>query len=121
MPEECKAELKALKPSTHSLLVADCPNRIGNCMICKDYHSMLHLRRVTAYVLQAVQTFKTLKEQPRAKGHQVALTAEDLSNAEKMWIAEAQFSLIKDQNFDQWKKQLDLFRDKAGLWRCGEG
>ena len=28
LPEECKAELKALKPSTHSLLVADCPTEL---------------------------------------------------------------------------------------------
>ena len=85
-------------------------------MACEDYYSMLHLRRVTAYVLQAVQALKTLKEQ---KDRKVAQTAKELCSAETMWIAEAQLSLIKDQNLGQWKRQLDLFLDQAGLWRCG--
>ena len=120
MPEECKTELKITKPSTHNLLVSECSRRIENCMTCEDYCSMLRLCRITAYVLKAVQAFKALKKRPTTEGHQVDLTAEELSNAEILWIAESQLSLIKDRNFEQWKSQLGLFLDEAGLWRCDE-
>ena len=46
----------------------------------------------------------------------------DLSNtkleAERLWILECQRMLGTDKNFKHWCRQLDLFQDETGLWRC---
>ena len=42
-----------------------------------------------------------------------------LSNAETLWLKEAQIYLIKCPQFNDWKKQLNLFIDPEGVWRCG--
>ena len=36
-----------------------------------------------------------------------------------LWIIESQTLLLKDKNFDSWKKQFGLFSDDDGIWRCG--
>ena len=47
------------------------------------------------------------------------LSAQDLSEAEIMWIKENQSTLVLNENFPTWKVQFGLFKDKSGLWRCG--
>lgn len=44
----------------------------------------------------------------------------DITNltAEELWILECQRVVVADKNFNQWKKQLDLFQDEKGVWRC---
>ena len=38
--------------------------------------------------------------------------------ADKLWITECQRNSVTDKNFQQWRRQLDLFLDEIGLWRC---
>ena len=40
------------------------------------------------------------------------------TEAEHMWIMECQRTIGTDKNFKHWCRQLDLFQDEAGLWRC---
>ena len=42
-----------------------------------------------------------------------------LSKAEQLWLEDVQGTLSSDNNFPQLRKQLDLFRDEKGIWRCG--
>ena len=45
--------------------------------------------------------------------------ADDIAKTEMLWIIESQALLLKDTNFDVWKKQFELFIDDKGIWRCG--
>ena len=38
--------------------------------------------------------------------------------ADELWITECQCKSVADKNFQQWQRQLDLFQDVSGLWRC---
>ena len=51
------------------------------------------------------------------------ITAEELLYARSLWLREVQNEyLIKDaKTFDWLKKQLKLYLDEKGLWRCGGG
>ena len=42
-----------------------------------------------------------------------------MEEAEVIWIKEVQRQLLEDRNFKQWRAQLQLFIDGAGIWRCG--
>ena len=42
-----------------------------------------------------------------------------LSKAETLWVKEAQTHLMKCTQFNSWTKQLNLFIDPEGVWRCG--
>lgn len=41
------------------------------------------------------------------------------TQAEILWIRDCQSTMIYDSNFETWKRQLGLFVDDNGLWRCG--
>ena len=41
------------------------------------------------------------------------------SKAEQLWLEDVQGTLSSDSNFPQLRKQLDLFQDEKGIWRCG--
>ena len=118
MPGECEKELKAGSRIAHNLLASEHPTGIGSVMNCGDFSSMLHLRRVTAYVLRAIRVFKSLKECNSTSSCQTPLTMQDLTEAENLWIAQAQISLTNDKNFELWKKQFGLFLEDR-MWRCG--
>ena len=47
------------------------------------------------------------------------LTAEELGNAEMLWIKCAQRQLTRKPNFKSQQKQFNLFVDDRGVWRCG--
>ena len=38
--------------------------------------------------------------------------------ADHRWILECQQMVVADKNFKDWRKQLDLFQDESGVWRC---
>lgn len=114
MPEECVRELKAKdRKLLHSLVVVEPTARIGQLIQCERYSSAQRLLRVTAYVLLAAEKFeKRLRET-------TTLTVSLLSKAEMLWVKEVQTHLEKHLQFNGWKKQLGLFIDSEGVWRCG--
>ena len=77
---------------------------------------MLRLLRTTAYVLRAVRRFKNSSS---THNHSTALNSEELADAERLWIVHAQVQLNRAKGFSTWQRQLDLFVDCKGLWRCG--
>lgn len=42
----------------------------------------------------------------------------DLSEAERYWLRESQFSLMSNERYSAWKQQFRLFTDQSGLLRC---
>ena len=46
------------------------------------------------------------------------LTINELSNAELLWLKDNQHTLIATKDFETTKKQLNVFQDSTGLYRC---
>ena len=114
MPEGCIPELKAkIGKPLHNLVVVEVTTTIGQLITCESYSSAGRLFRVTAYVLLAVKKFKGKYKELKT------LTAPLLKEAEILWIKDVQVHLIKQPQFNGWKKQLSLFVDPQGIWRCG--
>ena len=51
--------------------------------------------------------------------YQQYISGKEILNSKKLWIADTQSNICNDPKFEQFKKQLRLFKDKMGLWRCG--
>ena len=54
----------------------------------------------------------------RRKWLNEATSSELMIQAETLWIVESQYKLIENTKFELWKRQLDLFVDSKGIWRC---
>ena len=119
MPEECISEMKALdRKSTLSLLVTEERPSLSQILHCEQYSTIYRLLRVTAYVVKFVRFLKQ-KIQSSDTSPSTVLTATEISDAEMLWVKEAQALLVKNDKFDCWKKQFNLFLDAFGIWRCG--
>ena len=115
MPGECLDELKASSKQSHSLVTTEVKPTIGELIECVRFSSFRRLVRVTAYVLRAVETFKS----KRASQGCSPLSTEELAEAECRWIVDSQMILNCEDSFDSLRLQLNLFLDENGLWRCG--
>ena len=118
LPTDCTDELKSRDVMAHTLLTGDAIN-LENVIQCNRYSSLSHLLSVTMHVLKFVQALKQAIEQcdsDRSSSSILYLT--DSSQAEFMWVQEAQRHLVKDRHFQTWTKQLGLYQDKKGVWRC---
>ena len=113
MSESCSQELKLKVTPSHNLLVAE----ISSVMCCEDFGDLQKLLRVTAYVLRAAKQFK-VKRSLRAN-LPIALTPEEISASELLWITHVQGELTQQKDYSTLKMQLRLFCDEKGLWRCG--
>ena len=119
MPEECISEMKALdRKSTLNLLVTEERPSLSQILHCEQYSTIRRLLRVTAYVVKFVRLLKQ-KTQSSDTSPSTVLTATEISDAEMLWVKEAQALLVKNDKFDCWKKQFNLFLDAYGIWRCG--
>ena len=112
IPELCVAELKtASQGVVHSLLTTQ-PPRIGQLIDIQRFSSVHKLYRATAYVLRFVKLLRRRVKSPE-------ITQADLSEAERLWVLDAQSCMVQDQNFPMWKIQFGLFQDESQIWRCG--
>lgn len=115
MPTDCTVELRPRDKTTHTLLTGD-PICIENVIKCNNYSSLSRLMSVTMYVLKFIQA---LKQAVKEHNPDDLVHLAEFSEAEILWIREAQQQLIKDHHFKVWTKQFGLYQDKGGIWRCG--
>ena len=116
MPVECVTEMKA---PTHSLLTSNSSTvNLEQFITCEDHSSLSRLLRVTAYVIRFI---KLLKHKARSTGtiRSIILEPEEITEAERLWIVQAQTLLAQETRFNEWKRQFGLFLDHKGIWRCG--
>jgi hypothetical protein len=118
MPELCSQELKSANKLSHNLLVVDIGPTIGDLMRCEDFSDLRSLLRVTAYVRRAVDRFKCRQKSSDSAPISV-LKPQEIAGEERMWISHAQKKLSQQKDFNTLKRQLGLFQDEKGLWRCG--
>ncbi len=114
MPEECSAELKTSALRSLNLVATDSEGSISELLDCESFGTLSRLLRVTAQVLRAVGVFKKSYIDISTN-----LTPEELAHAEGLWIMTAQRQLVQEKNFKAQEKQLNLFKDEKGIWRCG--
>ena len=119
MLQECISEMKVKDQKLyHNLLVAEKQLNLTQIMESQHYSSIQKLFGVTAYFLRFVNNLKNkIRNQP--SGSPATFTARAISSAESLWIQEAQSQLVEDPNFAVWERQLWLFLDPSGVWRCG--
>ena len=115
LPKEADQELrteKRVKLTTFIVRVEATSNahlKIEEDIDVSRYSNVLTLLRVTAYVLQFIKNLKhrLLQSSPL----QSCLTAEEISNADKIWINQVQVSILRLDKYTKMKMSLQLFKD----------
>ena len=85
---------------------------VAKIINCDNFSSFRRLLRVTARVLKFI---KIMKGKCKSKD----LTADDIKEAELLWLKEIQSSLKRNPNYECWKRRFGLFIDGEGVIRCG--
>ena len=119
VPEECRGEMrrKNLTCSLVAMGTTDPPASIRQVICPENYSSSNRLFRVTALVLRFIARLR--KQSNSSDPTNSELSTEELNRARLRWIQDVQAHLIKDKNFLAWRRQLGLYQDEQGLWRCG--
>ena len=120
LPDDCRSEMKR-KELTHTLTnVGDDGPNLSQLVDLKDYSSSHRLFRVTALALRFVHRARNrVHDAQPSSATDAVITLSDLERARLLWIKDSQSQLQKDRRFPSWKRQLGLFLDKSGVWRCG--
>eukprot|EP00731_Ephydatia_muelleri_P024188 Em0016g459a len=109
VPEDCLKELKSCNLS-HNMLVSE-GYTISPIVNFERFSVFKRLLRITAWVMKFIEILKL-------RGEPSAINSLDINRAEVYWITIIQQALVKDERFDNWHRQFDLFKDEQGLWRC---
>ena len=114
LPAECLSELRSKDQQlVHGLLTTGTATRLSEMIDCKNFGSFKRLISTTALVLKFCRILLN-KVRPNNTEDSCDLNAE----AEHRWILECQELAVSDKKFEHWKRQLDLFQDESGVWRC---
>ena len=100
--------------SVSTTLVQDEKSAIGEAIDCQNYSDYEKLIRVTCYVVRFVRNLRKGKE---FRPSSLELDEDELSEAEAMWIKDAQKYLRAEPNFKQRERSLRLFEDQDGVLR----
>ena len=87
--------------------------RLGNIIDVNHYGSLQQFLRVTAYVKRFVRNVRSEKI-----GKEVALktlTADNIEEAWRLWIISEQAVLMKNGNFEKWKRLLNVYSENKNL------
>ena len=111
VPDECFSELKVMQQSIELVVTENVG--VSKIIELSNYSKLSKVLNVTALLLIFVDCLRRKLESPC----QVNLSY--LTKAEGLWILDVQRELVAQGNFSVLKRQLDLFRDELGIWRCG--
>ena len=117
VPEECRGEMKC-KEAVH--LLSNIQSHNTPCLSAlidpRRYSSAYRLIKVTGLVLRFV---RCLRARVTSSSPASVQLLNDFEQAKLRWIRDCQSQLQDDGRFASWKRQLDLFEDESGVWRCG--
>ncbi len=108
--EECLSELKK-ENIVHGLLTDGTETGLSQIINCKKFGSFERLIATTSLVLKFC---RRLLNKVRA----ICNSFDPRAEAEHRWILESQGMVKFDRKFEQWRRQLYLFQDDKGVWRC---
>ena len=126
LSEECLLEVKksSLLETSESTSLSNGSKivpTISDLINCEDYSTLPKLLRVTAYVMWFVNNIKVrISKRKQTLNVTSALTSQEISTAEQLWLLSIQQSLPNTQNYKQLQFQLGLFVDDAGVI-CSRG
>ena len=108
MPDECALELRVCEcKRVMGLLTTE---RISvSWILPENFSSLNRLLRVTVNVLKFTYLIRSME----LDYHKLR------TQAEILWIRNCQSTMVYDSNFETRKRQLGLFVDDNGLWKCG--
>ena len=95
---------------SHGLLTASNTSGLGEVLTCKRFSSLSQLFSVTTLVF----IFCNILLNKIWPGGAFSHILKDVT-VKEAWILEAQQMVTLDRNFQQWKKQLDLFKYEKGV------
>lgn len=100
--------------SVSTTLVQDEKSTIGELIDCQNYSDYGKLVHVTCYVVRFIRSVRKMKER---RPSSLELDEIELSEAEILWIKDAQRYFRAEPNFKQRKRSLRLFEDEDGILR----
>lgn len=95
---------------------------ISEIIVPEKYSSSYRLFQVTTLVLRFIRCLRDNVSSRPAESHvpvETTLSTNDIEQAHVLWVKNVQTRLQKDKKLSQWKRQLGLYIDSSGLWRCG--
>ena len=114
MPEGCVVELKTKPTQSLTLVNTALECAVSRLIDCKRFSTLSMLLRVTAQVLRAVELFKNNQSNNQSN----TVTLVQLTEAELLWVKDAQQSMAQGSDFKNHRRQFNLFKDEKGIWRC---
>ena len=109
-----------MKLPTHSSLSKTNAPGLSQLINPKQCSSSHHLFRVTALVLKFICCLRSrVSDAAPSTPADTPPSLSDLDRARLYWISDSQACLQRDGRFPTWRRQLGLFVDKSGVWRCG--
>ena len=120
VPDDCQCEMKRRDLTTSLVTVETHKPNLTKIINPKRYSSSHKLFRVTALMLKFILHLRgrVTRDGPLPSSD-VIITPSDLDEARLYWIKDSQSHLREDKRFPTWRRQLDLFVDGDGVWRCG--
>ena len=121
--QEAKKEHRELASNLpcSSLLTGSSSLAVSAVIDCKRFSHLHRLLIITALVLRFTRKLKSKGEEPRFVP--VDITAEDILEAEELWIRDIQIDLMSGAKFKNWEGELGgriwSVSDPNGILRCG--
>lgn len=117
VPDDCLQEMRR-RDLTHTLVTKEVVRplpTIGQLVDVKCFSSHYRLFRVTAIVLRFVRCLRNcLHDRDLEKMSR----AEEIAQAELLWVKDAQVHLPKNKDFPSLENRFGLYTDENGVWRC---
>ena len=100
-----------------SLLTGSSSLAVSAVIDCKRFSHLHRLLTITALVLRFTRKLKSKGREPGLAP--VDITAEDILEAEELWIRDIQIDLTSSAKFKNWEGEFGVFSDPNGILRCG--
>ena len=117
--QEAKKEHRELASNLpcSSLLTGSSSLAVSAVIDCKRFSHLHRLLTITALVLRFTRKLKSKGREPGLVP--VDITAEDILEAEELWIRDIQIDLTSSAKFKNWEGEFGVFSDPNGILRSG--
>ena len=116
--QEAKKEHRELASNLpcSSLLTGSSSLMVSSVIDCKKSSRLHRLLTITALVLRFTRKLKLNGREPGLVP--VDITADDILEAEELWIRDIQIKLTSNAKFKNWEREFGVFSDPRGILRC---
>ena len=117
--QEAKKEHRELASNLpwSSLLTGSSSLAVSAVIDCKRFRHLHRLPTITALVLRFTRKLKSKGREPGL--FQVDIAADDILEAEELWIRDIQIDLTSGAKFKNWEGEFGVFSDPNGILSCG--